>query len=79
MDSLNDILLQKDFEEPPEAAAIKQFVQEKFHESVGVAVQPNAILITGSSAALMGSLRLETPRLQAAAGTSKRLIFRIGS
>ncbi len=79
MDSLNNILSQKDFEEPPEVAAIKQFVQGAFHSAVGVTLQPNAILITAPSSALIGSLRLETPRLQAAAGTSKRLIFRIGS
>lgn len=78
MDSLNNLLGQKDFEEPPEAIAIKQFVKGTFHETVAVTVQPNVITITAANSALTGSLRLETPRIQAAANTKKRLVFRIG-
>ena len=78
MDSLNDILQRKDFEEPPEVAAIKRFVQDKFHSDVGVSVKPSAISIACKSAALAGSLRMVEPELRRAAQTTSRLVFRIG-
>jgi hypothetical protein len=78
MDSLDDILKRKDFEEPPESLAIKTYVQERFHTSVGVQVKPNAIIITARSAALAGTLRLHSHELATTTQTHKRLVFRIG-
>lgn len=79
MDSLNDILLGKDFDEPTEITAIKAYVQRQFKATVSVQLQQNSILIIAGSAALANSLRLKTPQLQKAAQTDKKLIFRIGS
>jgi len=78
MDSLNDILGRKDFEEPPEAMAIKTYVLERFHSSVAVSIKPEAIIVTARSAALAGTLRLHTQELRSTIQTDKRLIFRIG-
>jgi len=78
MDSLNDILGRKDFEEPPEATAIKTYVNERFHTTVGVSVKPDSIIITAKSAALAGTLRMHTHELSTTIQTDKRLIFRIG-
>lgn len=78
MDSLNEILSYKDFDEPPEITAIKQYIERHFQTTVGVAVQQNLIIITAKSAALAGTLRMHTRPIQVAAATEKRLLFRIG-
>jgi hypothetical protein len=78
MDSLNDILSNKNFDEPPEIAAIKKFVHDNYQEDVEVLVRERDIVIAGRSASLINTLRLNMRQLQAAAQTEKRLIFRIG-
>lgn len=78
MDSLFDILGRKDFDMPPEVAAIKKYVRDEFNEEVEVMVRERDILVAGRSAALVNSLRLRSPALKQAAQTTKRLTFRIG-
>jgi hypothetical protein len=76
-DSLADILSKKDFDEPPEIAAIKKFVQDNYQEAVEVIVRERDIVIATRSSALANTLRLNARALQTAAGTKKRLVFRI--
>jgi len=78
MDGLGDILSRKDFDVPPEVRAIKDYVRRYYNADVNVTIQPHAIVISARSAALIGSLRLNLPKLQAAANTDKRLMLRIG-
>jgi hypothetical protein len=78
MDSLDSILHDKDFEVPPEIAAIKAYVQRHFQSEVSVKLGPQAIVISTNSASLAGSLRMHLRQLQAVAATDKRLILRIG-
>ena len=78
MDSLFDILSRKDYDLPPEVAAIKKYVQDEFESDVEVLLREKDIVITGRSSALMGSLRLHGPKIQKAADTKKRLVFRVG-
>ena len=77
MDSLDEILDKKRFEEPPENIAIKDFVKTKFNSSVGVNCNQTTITIIASSAALATTLRLNMTQLKKIAGTNKKLIFRI--
>lgn len=77
MDNLNSILSNKDFDIPPEVRAIKEYVRRCYDADVHVSLQHNNIVITGSSAALIGTLRMNMPKLQKAAETEKRLVFRI--
>lgn len=76
-DSLFDILSRKDFDEPPEIAAIKQYVQEHFQVAVEVIVRERDIVVTAPSAALAGTLRFHLKQIQKAAQTEKRLVLRI--
>jgi len=76
-DSLLDILARKDFDEPPEIKAIKQYITEHFNEAVEVLVREREIIITVPSAGLAGTLRFYVRQLQKAANTSKRIILRI--
>lgn len=77
MDNLADILRRKDFDEPPEVRAIKEYVRRYYDTEVMVTVQAHAIVVAARSAALIGSLRLNLPKLQAAAATDKRIMLRI--
>lgn len=79
MDSLFDILKRKDYDVPPEIAAVKKYVRDEFNEEVEVVLRGDKELIIASrSAALVGSLRLHGPRIKKAAQTERRLIFRVG-
>lgn len=78
MDNLADILQRKDFDEPPEVRAIKDYVRRYYDADVKVTLQPHAIVVSARSAALIGSLRLNLPKLQSAASTDKRIMLRIG-
>ncbi|MGH7234074.1 MAG: hypothetical protein ACREF7_01340, partial [Candidatus Saccharimonadales bacterium] len=69
MDSLNDILSRKDFDEPPESLAIKQYVREQFDEVVAVTVRERDIIIAAPSASLANTLRMRILALQRLVGT----------
>ena len=77
MDSLDNILKRKDFDEPPEMEIIKQYVQDEFETAVGVLVRERDIVIQVPSAALANTLRLRTPDIRRRCRTDKRLTFRI--
>ena len=79
MDGLGDILRHRDFDEPPEVRAIKDYVRRYYNEAeVRVTVQPHALVVAARSAALIGSLRMNLPALQENAATDKRIILRVG-
>jgi len=78
-DSIGDLLPKKRFQEPPEVRTIKEFVENKFQQSVGVTVQTSQISIQVKSAALAGALRVHLHELQTLCNTDKRLVIRIVS
>ncbi|HEX8349692.1 MAG TPA: hypothetical protein VF598_07010 [Hymenobacter sp.] len=75
--SLADILANRNFDEPEEALAIKSYAMENFGKAVAVTIKGKEIIIVAQSAAYANALRGRTRQLQQAAGTSKRLVFRI--
>lgn len=75
--SLADILINRNFDEPPEATAIKQYIQDTYAKSVAVTVRDKEIIIEARGAAFTSALRMQTRQLQKAADTDKRLVFRI--
>ena len=77
MDSLSNILSNKDFDEPPEMASIKKYVQDEFKTVVGVQVRERDIVIVVPSAALANTLRLRGPEIKRRCQLDKRLTFRI--
>lgn len=79
MDSLADILQRYPLQQPDELLAIKQYIATEFGAESSVGLQGDqAVIITVRSASLANTLRLRVRALQAAAKTTKRLIFRIG-
>ncbi len=79
MDSLFDLLSNRNVDEPPEIRVIKAYVREHFKETVGVMVRERDIVITVRSSALAGTLRTRTYDIAKLTGSDKRLIFRIGT
>lgn len=77
MDSIKAMLDSDRFATPDEIMAIKQYVKERYQTDVEVLIRAKDIVIITSSAGLANSLRLELPQLQKAAGTNKKLLFRI--
>lgn len=78
MDSLSDILHRKDFDQPPEMAAIKKYVKDEFKTDVGIQVRERDIVIMVPNAALANTLRLRGPDIKRRCQLTKRLTFRIG-
>jgi hypothetical protein len=79
MDSLYDLLADKNFDEPPEIAAIKDYVRQTFKSEVGVAMRGEDIIVTTASASLASRLRFDLPKLQKKLNIEKKIILRIGS
>jgi hypothetical protein len=75
--SLADLLASKDFDEPAEMRAIKQFVLQNFQADVEVQIREKELIVTTTSAALANTLRLKMPELKKAAATDKRIVLRI--
>lgn len=75
--SLADLLANKNFDEPDEMRAIKQFVQQHYKVDVEVQVRDKELIITTPSAALANTLRLRLPELRNAVATDKRIVLRI--
>jgi hypothetical protein len=79
MDSLNDILGNKNFDEPAEVVSLKKYVRDNFKVEVSVAVRDRNLIINVQSAALANMLRLRSPEIKRRCQiTDKKLIFRIG-
>lgn len=78
MQSLSDIMGNKDFGVPPEVIEIKAYVERHFKVDVGITVQERVIVITTRSAALAGSLRPHLYKLAKQLKTEKKLVIRIG-
>ena len=77
MDSLLDILSNKDFSMPEEVAAIKTYVANKYNQDVSVSISKDAITISSRSAGLISTLRLNSPALAKAANTTKKIRYRV--
>lgn len=76
-DSIGKVLHQKQFEEPPEIAVIKKFLNERFSADVRVTFSEDQIVLGVKGAALAGSLRLYLHELAELCPGNKRLIIKI--
>lgn len=77
--AIGDIISRKSNPEPPEFQAIKAYVRTHYQANCSVAVKSGKIVITVTSAALAGTLRLHIIDLQRVAKLPTRPIIRIGS
>jgi hypothetical protein len=77
METIKDLLRQRQHAEPAEVGVIKVYVRKQFQSEVGVTVQDKTIVISVPGAALAGSLRPHLYNLKNLCRTDKRLIIRI--
>lgn len=78
MDSLFNILSDRNFDEPPEVLAIKKYVEDEFKSQVTVTAREKDVIVTVPNAALAGTLRMRSPDIKRRCQIEKKLIFRIG-
>lgn len=76
-DSLQDILENRNYDEPPEVKVIKTFLRDNYKVDCVVSVNPRQIIIGVKGASLAGALRMRLHELQALCQTQKRLVIRI--
>jgi hypothetical protein len=79
MDSLYELLAGKNFDEPPEIAAIKDFIRQNYNAEATVQLRERDVLVVVPSAGLASRLRFDMPKLQKVANSEKRIVLRIGS
>lgn len=78
MDSIAELLGRYQPQQPDEALLIKQYIADEFNAPASVVARDAAITVTVASASLANMLRLRIHAVRKAAGTKKRIIFRIG-
>jgi len=78
MDSLADILANKDFSQPDEVTIIKTYVAKEYDQEVSVTIYKNEIIISSQSAGLISNLRSNSPKLTKLLTTPKKIRFRVG-
>jgi hypothetical protein len=77
MDSLYDLLAGKNFDEPSEMAAIKDYIRQTYNSDASVSLRDKDILVVVHSSSLASRLRFDMPKIKEAAKTEKRIILRI--
>jgi hypothetical protein len=78
MDSLQDILGQRDFTPPDEIASVKEYIQRRYKSASRVRVERDVVIVRVPSSALAATLQLEQRRLIEACHLKKKLIIRTG-
>ena len=79
MDSLYDLLANKNFDEPTEIAAIKDYARQMYNAEVQVSVKNKNIVVVVPSASLASRLLFDLPKLKRELKTDKTIVLRIGS
>jgi len=77
MDSIGD-LIKNVPNASPDVELIKKFVFEKYNKKITVISQNNNYIIVCDSAALAGSLRMQTQNIQGLLSSNKSISIRIG-
>lgn len=78
MGDLGEILNKRQFQEPPEVKAIKEYIGKHFKATVRISVTPESIVVIAGSSSLANALRLSSRQISTECGVDRPLIFRIG-
>jgi hypothetical protein len=78
MDSLQEIMSKKDFTPPDEIAAVKEFIERRYHSSSRVRVERDVLIVRVPSSALAPTLQLEQRTMIEACRITRKLIIRNG-
>lgn len=78
MDSLKDLLVNKDLDEPTEITALKAYCQENFNFKPKINIKGENIWLMAPNGILATELRMRYPDIKQRCGLTKKLIIRIG-
>lgn len=79
MESLGSILTAKNFDEPTEITALKNYVFETYESLCGVSQGKGILIVTVTSAGLANMLRYNQVFIRKHCGIEGKLLIRIGS
>jgi hypothetical protein len=78
MDSLQDILGQKNFTPPDEIAVIKDYIKRRYDSPSRVKIEKSTIIVSVPSSALAATIYLERQTLIEHCNLKQRLVVRSG-
>ena len=78
MDSLQNILSQKNLSQPDELQALQAYVSSRYKSPAELKLQNNTIFLSVPSSALAATLQLEKQKIIEACGLAKKLVIRTG-
>lgn len=78
MDSIKDILSQKELDEPTELTALKKYCQEQFDFKPKLSLRKDSIWLYAPNGALATELRMRFPEINRRCGLTQKLVIRIG-
>ncbi|HUD03764.1 MAG TPA: hypothetical protein VMR51_03165 [Patescibacteria group bacterium] len=78
MDSIKDILIQKDLSEPTELTALRKYCEKLFNFTPKISIKNNCIWLTVPNGILATELRMRSPEIKRHCQLTQKLIIRIG-
>ena len=77
MDSLKDLLMQKNMDEPTEVAALREFIKSEFNVTPEIKVQQELITVFMPSAATASVLRMRYHEVKKRCQLTRKLYVKI--
>lgn len=78
MDSLKDLLLHKNMDEPTEVTALREFVKQEFNITPEIKVQQELITVYMPNAAVASVLRMRYHEVRTRCQLTRKLYVKIG-
>jgi hypothetical protein len=79
MDSIKDLLVKKNLDEPTEMTALNEYCHELFNFTPKLSLKNDCIWLSVPNGMLATELRMRLPEITRRCGLTKKLIIRIGS
>lgn len=78
MDSLRDLLTQKEMDEPTELTSLKEFIKKEYNLQPVIKINPKAITVYMPNAAQAATLRMRYREINQYCQLTRKLYIRIG-
>lgn len=78
MDSIKDLLYQKNLDEPSEVASLRNYCLETFNFTPLISVKKDVLLLAVPNGILATELRMRVPEITRRCQLTRKLIIRIG-
>lgn len=78
MDSLKDLLVQKNLDEPTEVTALRDYYQQLFKSVPGIKLTQNSIILTVPNGKIATEIRGRQLDIEMRCQLTKRLVVRVG-